>query len=691
MKLFAAPRAHSPAARTRAIHTPTALRGPATAFAAALLALALFLGVFLPGATLATTLIPPDTSTTAAAAISAPAAVTPTPAATASITSPVPVCTISSSPAGAISASTIAATPAPIPASVGFHYTLSMERPNLHYFHVVMRAVGLPGATAEFRMPAWSPGYYKIVDYAGNVINFRAVDGSGRVLAWEKTAKNAWKVKTEKAPIVEISYDVYGFNRHCAESYLGDDSAFIVPTGTFMYAAGMLKLPATVEIRPLPGWTRVATGLDPVAGKPNQFSAPDFDTLYDSPILAGRLETLAFEVKGVPHEVAAVDLTGVDKGKFTADLKRMVESATSIIGDLPYKHYTFLMIGDGRGGLEHLNSAALTYQLDGLVSQPDGYMSFVAHEFFHLYNVKRIRPIALGPFDYDRENYTRMLWVSEGLTVYYEYLILNRAGLMPRDAALGSLGDVISIYEQSPGRYIQSATSSSFDTWLNSYSRNEHTANTTVSYYDAGAVLGLLLDLKIRHESLGKASLDDVMRTIYREYYQKKKRGFTDDEFRAACEKAAGTDLSEIFVDYAEKAAPIDYAKYLAPFGLKLEEYREHEGAVELPWFGAIFEGRNDKPVISRIEWRSPAAEAGLSSGDEIAAINGGRFSSGRDLDWHLAHFKPGDTVSVQYFRNGKAAETMVKLGTRPDKAYRIVKDASPTPDQKALLENWLK
>lgn len=664
MKRFAASRACSsaryypyPNALSHA-RTPAAPRGTTTTVAAVLLAMALFLCVFSPGTTIAAPLVPPDAPTTAAGAI-------------------------------AISVPAAAAIPAPVPAGVGFHYTLSMERPNLHYFHVVMRTDGLPGTSTEFRMPAWSPGYYKIVDYAGNLINFRAIDGNGRPLPWEKTAKNAWKVKTGKAPVVEISYDVYGFNRHCAESYLGDDSAFIVPTGTFMYAAGMLKLPATVEIRPLPGWTRVATGLDPVAGKPNLFSAPDFDTLYDSPILAGRLETFTFEVNGVPHEVAAVDLTGVDKEKFAADLKRMVGSATSLIGDIPYKHYTFLMIGDGRGGLEHLNSAALTYQLDGLVSQPAGFMSFVAHEFFHLYNVKRIRPLALGPFDYDRENYTRMLWVSEGFTVYYENLILNRAGLMTADEALGSLGDVISIYEQSPGRYIQSATASSFDTWLNSYSRNEHTANTTVSYYDAGAVLGLLLDLKIRHESRGKASLDDVMRTLYREYYQEKKRGFTDDEFRKTCEKTAGTDLGEIFVDYAEKAAGIDYAKYLGYAGLELVETPARADAG--PWLGALFEGRNGKPVISRIEWGSPAAAAGLSSGDEIAAINGGRFSSGQDLDWHLAHFKPGDSVPILYFRNGISAQTVVKLGTRPEKSYSIKKAASPSPDQKALLDGWLK
>ncbi len=585
-----------------------------------------------------------------------------------------------------------AATPAS-PSSPRLHYTVSMEQPNLHYFHVVLRSENLPGPTAEFRMPAWTPGYYKIMDYAGNVTGFRAADGDGRPLPWEKTSKNSWKVAKGKSSVVEIAYDVYGFNIFVASSYLAADHAFICPTATFMYVAGRLNEPAEVEVRPLDGWTGTATGLDPVTGKPHTYLAADMDRLYDSPIMAGALESFSFEVRGVPHTVASLVPFGTVKAKFADDLKRIVESAVSLIGEMPYRHYTFLLIGEGRGGLEHLNSCALTGTFDGL-SDPRAYesfLSFVTHEFFHLYNVKSIRPIALGPFDYDRENYTKMLWVSEGLTVYYEYIILDRAGLITRDEALGFLGDVITAYEQGSGRKIQSATASSFDTWLNSYSRNEHAANTTTSYYDSGAVLGLLLDLKIRSASHGRATLDDVMRTLYFDYYKGKGRGFTDEEFRRVCEKAAGADLSEIFVDYAEKAAPIDYAKYLAPFGLKSEECIEPEGPVELPWLGAVFEGWDGKPVISRIEWGSPAAEAGLSSGDEIVALEGGRFSSSRDLHWHLAHFKSGDTITVQYFRNGKAAETKVKLGTRTEKSFRIGHAESPSPDQKALLDAWLK
>lgn len=577
----------------------------------------------------------------------------------------------------------------PADAALELHYMLSMERPNMHYFHVELRCEGLPSDSHEFRMPTWTPGYYRIMDYSRNVVNFRAVDGNGRPLRFEKTAKNAWKVVSGKASVVIVGYDVYAFNRFVADSYLGDDCAFVTPAGVFMYVHGMLGNPVTVEIRPLDGWSHVATGLDPVNEKPGTFYAADFDTLYDCPILAGNLEILEFEVLGLPHRITAVDLGDMDRVKFAGDLKRMAEAAVSVIGHIPYRHYTFLIIGPGGGGLEHLNSCALTLN-PARLKTPAGYKSwlaFVAHEFFHLYNVKAIRPVALGPFEYDRENYTRMLWVSEGLTVYYEYLILNRAGLMTRREALNSLGSVISRYERSPGRRIQPATASSFDTWLHFFSRGEHAINSTVSYYNAGAVLGLLLDLKIRHETGSRASLDDVMKYLYQEFYQKKKRGFTDEEFRRVCENTAGAGLKEIFEDYAEAAAEIDYAKYLSYAGLELEDER---GGVPSATLGARIEDRNGVPVISGIEWNSPAAGAGLSAGDEIISLDGVRVTA-RAFNEILSARKPGERIRVSFFRRNKINEVEVILGAKVEKNYRLKPVADPSTAQRAVLGSWLK
>lgn len=567
--------------------------------------------------------------------------------------------------------------------------TVSMDRPTAHYYHVVFRADGLKGETQDFKMPAWTPGYYRIMDYAKFVTDFRAEDGAGRVLPFEKTAKNTWRVHAGKAASIVVSYDVYAFSRFVADSYLGDDGGFITPTGVFMHVAGRLQNPVTVTVLPCADWKQVSTGLSPVPGRPNTFTAPDFDRLYDCPILIGNQEILTFEAMGLPHTIAAYDLGTFDRAKFTADLKRIVEAAAALMGELPYRHYTFLIIGPGGGGLEHSNSTAVTLNPGSLADARgyQGWLSFIAHEYFHLFNVKSIRPIALGPFDYDRENYTDMLWFSEGVTVYYEFMLLNRAGLMTRDEVLERLGSTIAGYENAPGRRHQSATLSSFDTWTGFFGRSEHAANTTISYYDVGCGLGLLLDLKIRESSNGRSSLDDVMRTLYRTYFKEKKRGFTDREFRDVCERAAGAPLGEIFEVYAATVEKWDYAKYLGYAGLGIDLEKRPS---ERPWFGASTQDQSGSAVISTVEPDSPASLAGLSAQDEILAVAGTRVTP-RSLPGTIDAHKPGDRVRVLYSRRGTVGEVDVTLGGKSEPSYRITQRADPTPGQKALLDAWLK
>ncbi len=566
---------------------------------------------------------------------------------------------------------------------------VSMERPTSHYYHIVLRAGGLRGETQDFKMPAWTPGYYRIMDYAKFVRDFRAEDGKGQPLPFEKTAKNTWRVRTGRASSIVVSYDVYAFTRFVADSYLGDDGGFITPAGVFMHVAGRLKDPVTVMVVPRPEWTQVSTGLDPVPGHPNTFSAPDFDTLYDCPILIGNQEILTFEAAGRPHTVAAYDLGSFDRAKFTGDLKRIVEAAASLMGEIPYRHYTFLIIGPGGGGLEHLNSTAVTLDPVSL-GNPQGYqgwLSFIAHEYFHLFNVKSIRPFALGPFDYDRENYTNMLWFSEGVTVYYEFLLLNRAGLMTRDEVLERLGSTIADYENAPGRRHQSASLSSFDTWTGFFGRSEHAANTTISYYDIGCGLGLLLDLKIREASRGRSSLDDVMRTLYRTFTKDKKRGFTDREFRDVCERAAGAPLGEIFDIYVPTVETWDYARYLGYAGLAIDV---RPRPVSGPWLGASTQDENGRVVISAVEPDSPASLSGLCARDEILAIDGTRVAQ-RSFGATLGARKPGDKVKVLYSRRGGVREAEIVLGAKTEPTYKITLVADPTARQRALLDAWLK
>jgi len=567
--------------------------------------------------------------------------------------------------------------------------TVSMERPTTHYYHVVFRTDGLKGESQDFKMPVWTPGYYRIMDYAKNVKDFRAEDGAGRPLAWQKTAKNIWRVRTGGAAAVIVSYDVYAFTRFVADSYLSDDGGFMTPAGLFMHIAGRLKDPVTVRVLPFPDWKKVSTGLDPVPGDPFTFTAADFDTLYDCPILVGNQEVLRFEAAGLSHTVAAYDLGSFDRTRFTGDLKKIVEAAAGLMGEIPYRHYTFLIIGPGGGGLEHLNSTAVTLNPNSLSDARgyQGWLSFIAHEYFHLFNVKAIRPVTLGPFDYDRENYTNLLWFSEGVTVYYEYLLLNRAGLMARGEVLERLGETVADYENAPGRRHQPATLSSFDTWTGFFGRSEHAANTTISYYDIGCGLGLLLDLRIREASKGRASLDDVMRALYRTFYKDKKRGFTDRELRDVCERTAGVPLGEIFDVFARTVEPWDYAKYLGYAGLAIDlAPRPVPGA----WFGASTQDQSGRAVVSTVEPDSPASLAGLSAQDEILAVDGTRVDP-RSLPGTLGGHKPGDKVKVLYARRGGVRETEVALGAKTEPSYKIAPLENPSPAQKAFLDAWLK
>jgi len=568
-------------------------------------------------------------------------------------------------------------------------FTISMENPNNHYYHVDMVYSGSTSEQVNFKLPSWAPGYYLILDYAKNIVGFRAENEAGSPLRWKKTTKNTWQVEKGGSNSVHISYDVFAFRVSVAEPFLDDGRAFIANNGVLMYVEGKLSLPCTVIINPYSGFNKISTGLDPVEGKPDTFYASDFDVLYDSPILAGNQEILTFDVQGIKHTIAIENPGEFDREKIISDHKKMVESAVSFIGEIPYKHYTFIIMNRGGGGLEHLNSMAV-FANTATFGQEQGYdrwMSFVAHEFFHLFNVKRIRPVELGPFDYDKENYTTMLWFSEGGTVYYEYMVLNRAGLMSRENALKELSSVIRNYENIPGHLVQSAAESSFDTWIQFFNRSENASNTTISYYDKGCAICLLLDLAIRYESKNQKSLENVMKYLYQAYYKDAKRGFTENEFRKACEVAAGKPLDEIFDIYVPTTREVNYQKYLSYAGLKIDsEPFESSGA----WLGINTRVEGGNLVISRCEWNSPAYKTGLSPQDVINDINGEKPTP-ELLNRISESGKPGDKLSITVTHRGITNKTDIVLEKKIIRTFEIKPLPDMTPEQKAILDKWLK
>lgn len=454
-------------------------------------------------------------------------------------------------------------------------FAITMPEPANHLFHVELDCKGLKGDTIDFKMPQWMPGYYQIMEYSKEVQNFSAKSVNGKDVPVIKVNKNTWRILPPKNISFKISYDIFSDKRFVACNYLDTTHGYIVPAATFMYIDGHINSPVRLKVIPFNSWDNIATGLDRIEGKNNEFVVPDFDILYDCPILVGNLDELpSFTINGIEHRFIAYNPGSFNRELFISGLEKAVKEGTELIGDIPYGQYTFIGIGPGYGGIEHLNNTTISFIGRGL--EKPGAMSrtfkFITHEYFHNYNVKRIRPYELGPFDYDRGNRTNLLWVSEGLTVYYEYLIVRRAGLINDDELFSSFEDNINAFENDPGRLYQSLSQASFNTWSDGpFGNKQGDQDRSISYYDKGPIIGLILDFAIRNATDNNRSLDDVMRYLYWHYYKTLHRGFTDAEFQDACELTSGTSLSREF-EYVYTTKELDYSLYLAYAGLKLSE-----------------------------------------------------------------------------------------------------------------------
>lgn len=457
------------------------------------------------------------------------------------------------------------------PRTKPIRFLVSCEAPASKKFSVSFSYTADKEEVVVFRMPQWTPGYYQMMHYAAQVTGFKATNANGDTLRWEKRAPDAWAIYAKKKQPFRVSYQVSGTRNFVAANYLDSTKAFIVPAGLFLYPENQLGRNVELSIHPFAAFKRIATGLDTVAGTTFTYKAPDFDVLYDSPILMGSaLEELpSFQVKNIPHYFVAHQAGSFDQQTFMGDLKKIVEAASDIIGEIPYPHYTFLAIGPGGGGIEHLNSTAISFSGKGLENPENRtrMYSFLAHEHFHHYNAKRIRPIELGPFNYRDGSKTNMLWIAEGITVYYEHHILRRAGLVNDQHLRDQLARSIQSYEKRPGKKWQSVAEASAHTWTDGpFGGNP---DSTISYYEKGPILAAMLDLKIRHETKNERTLDHLMRTLYTNYYKKQNRGFTEAEFRKEAERIAGVSLEEFF-QYIYTTAPLDYNKYFGYAGLQV-------------------------------------------------------------------------------------------------------------------------
>lgn len=525
--------------------------------------------------------------------------------------------------------------------SIGFaqeiHHKLSMPEPQTHYFHVEVELINFSEDELVLSLPTWTPGSYLIREYSKHLNLVRAKDGNGKILPVVKVAKNKWSIDKKDAQKVTVNYEVYAFDLTVRTSFLDLTHGYLNGTNVFMYPEGHKELGGRLTVTPYVGFKKIATALpkqgDGVAGDGSTtYTFRDYDHLADSPIEIGNHETFSFKAAGVNHEVAMYGTGNYDVERLKTDMAKIVESATAIFGENPNENYLFIIHNTkrGGGGLEHLESTTLnvnrwTYEGPDYLK----FLSLVAHEYFHLWNVKRIRARALGPFDYDKENHTDLMWVMEGFTSYYDELILKRAGLYSQDQYLNRVKSTLNYVEGSMGNKVQPVAHASYDAWIKAYRPDENSSNTTISYYSKGHLIAAVFDAMIIKQYKGKKCMDDFLQILYNKYYKELDRGFTAEEFQMELETFLKADLDSFFKDHVYGTKTIDYGKYFKPIGLNITKNNDARIA-----FGVNTADENGKLIVKSVTAGSEAEKAGVSPNDEIIFFNGFRVSQASFSDY---------------------------------------------------------
>jgi predicted metalloprotease with PDZ domain len=571
-----------------------------------------------------------------------------------------------------------------------------MPRPHTHLFEVTMTIDGWSEPRLDLVMPSWTPGSYMIREYARHVQEF-TVESDGHPARWEKTAKDAWRVETPLGGRIKIGYRVYAYDLTVRTCHLDGTHGFGNGAALFVFVPGHTKDPVTLEIVVPQRW-QVATGLEAMGGGNGifRFRARDYDELVDCPVECGTHRLLTFDVDGLSHRIALWGRGNEEELRLVEDTKAIVQAQRDFFGALPYRHYTSIEhLSTGRGGLEHRNSAVFLVDRFGFKPRAsyERFLELVSHEFFHVWNVKRIRPQPLGPFDYRHETHSRQLWTMEGITTYYEKRFLAAAKIYTKERFLERVAEEIGALRGQPGRALQSLEQSSFDAWIKLYRPDENAANSSISYYLKGAIVALLLDLTIRAQTSRAASLDDVLRHLAKQATLDDV-GFPEPEgFLKAVEAVAGERngaFKKFFERHVAGTAEPDYEGVLKDAGLAITwSRRGGPDGERAGWLGITTRTEGRTLVVSAVRADGPAAAAGLYAGDEVLALDGQRIDETR-LALRLAERQPGATARVAVFRRDELIEIPVTLAEAPAESAAIVPAAGASPEQVALRDAWL-
>ena len=575
-------------------------------------------------------------------------------------------------------------------------YQVSWPEPHTHQFHVVAE---IPSGLSEelfLRMPTWNPGSYLIREFS------RHVSAVAANVPIEKVKKDTWRV-AEAGKGCRISYRVYANELTVRTCHLDDSHAFFNGVGLFLFADESRALPVELTLDVPEGWS-VCTGLE--QNDDGTYIASDYDELVDCPVEAGTHEVIRYAALDVPHEVVMWGRGNYDADRIASDLTAITEASAAVFdGSLPYSRYAFIThLTDSRGGgLEHHNSSVLNFPQLGF--QPDdkyaGFLQLATHELFHVWNVKRIKPVAFSPYDYSQENYTKLLWVMEGITDYYAMLICARAGVSSLEYFCKTIGERLTRLAQIPGRLEQSLEESSQDTWIKLYRPDENSINSTVSYYLKGSLVALALDLAIRERSKGAKSLDHVMRALWSQAQEQ--RALEEAEFGALVEEATGIAVTDLLTAYVSGTDELDVSELLRSVGLVLHARpslgAKDKGGKPAPpdatetdaWLGAVL-ARNSKGqlLVQSVPTGSPAAEQGLYAGDEVLALDGWRTTDSGAVDARLSERAAGDIVELTVFRRDQLQTVSVKLGKKPADTFWIEALSDAGAAHVKAFESWI-
>ncbi len=575
-------------------------------------------------------------------------------------------------------------------------YQVSLPEHQAHRVHIEMSVPVDADQPVDVAMPVWSPGSYLVREYARHVVELSASDGAGRALAAEKLDKNTWRITPDGAAEVVVSYELYANERSVRTNEVNSDHAFLQSTATFLRHAPSADGPHHVRVDAPAGWS-VFTGL---TGDADGWVAADYDELADCPLEVGPHEAVPFSVRGVPHRMVLAGAHDLDVERLRDDVTSICEEMATVFDTMPFQDYTFLflIVDDGGGGLEHRNSSVcMTSRWTlGKTDRYRRFLSLVAHEYFHAWNVKRFRPEALGPFDFDTENYTTDLWVAEGITSYLDDLCTLRAGFADKvDDYLSARAKAWRDEAERFGATRMSLARSSLDAWIKLYRPDENSANTTVSYYTKGALVALQLDLRIRRLTDGERCLADALRLGWQRYTAHG-RGFPPGEVERLASEVAGSDLTDFFADTVYGTTPLAPDEDLAWVGLELAVVpktsdrdlpRDDDGHPLEPSLGLTTRSRDGLVVVDQVQEDGPAYRAGLNHDDVLLALDAMRVtpSTLRDRLDRVGR----DPVEVSFWRGESLRQLTVQPVLKPLVSWTLRSVPEPTPAQLAAFYEW--